>query len=81
MKSDELQLLKVALAWHGRKGRPLMDALGAEFGMHHKRIQFLLEKWGDKGWWECGVSERTGWLTDKGLAEAQKAVVVSGGVT
>lgn len=22
-----------------------------------------------RGWWDCGVTLRSGWLTDKGLAE------------
>lgn len=38
-------------------------------GMNHKRSDYLLRKWCHKGWWECGVSERSGWFTDKGRAK------------
>jgi hypothetical protein len=35
------------------------------FNIPHKRGYYLLEKWDDKGWWEYGVSLRTGWFTSK----------------
>lgn len=30
------------------------------------RFCAIVRKWIAKGWMECGVSERTGWLTPKG---------------
>ena len=46
---------------------PNADDIGIIFGMPLKRMHFLYEKWGRQGIWESGVSDRTGWLTDKGL--------------
>lgn len=41
--------------------------------MHPKRLNAILEKWYGKGWWEFGVSLRSGWLTADGqLALAQE---------
>lgn len=37
-----------------------------------KRIMRMLEKWVRKGWWDYGVSLRTGWLTDEGKAAAEE---------
>lgn len=31
-----------------------------------KRQYYLLDKWTDKGFWEFGVSMRSGWLTPEG---------------
>ncbi len=33
-----------------------------------KRAAWLFEKWSLKGWWDWGVSPRTGWLTEEGRA-------------
>ncbi len=72
MKPDERELLTKALFWHGNRNRPFMDAVGDALGMGGNRVHYLLDKWIDKGWWECGVSARTGWLTEKGLVEAER---------
>jgi hypothetical protein len=32
-----------------------------------KRQMYILKKWLDKNWWDCGVTIRSGWLTDEGL--------------
>lgn len=70
MKADEQQLLTVVREWHGRRDRPFITKIGAAIGIHEKRTGYLLNKWIDKGWLECGVSARTGWLTEKGLEAA-----------
>ena len=33
-----------------------------------ERFFFILQKWEERGWWEHGVSLRTGWLTVTGKA-------------
>jgi hypothetical protein len=45
---------------------PGMEAVEAEIarlGIHPKRAYGLIEKWTLRGWWEYGVSLRTGWFT------------------
>lgn len=43
--------------------------------MHHRRLYRVLEKWADRGWWEYGVSLRTGWLTRAGIAAFAQEIV------
>lgn len=40
-----------------------------------KQLMYYLEKWTKKGWWEYGVSLRTGWFTPEGIEELLKIVV------
>jgi hypothetical protein len=35
-----------------------------------KQTLAMLDKWDRKGWWTCGVSQITGWLTPKGREAA-----------
>lgn len=80
MKPDEYKLLTTLAAMQGtNRLRPrdndqhvFATTIGHELGIHPKRVCYLLEKWADKGWWECGVSLRTGWLTAKGLEVANR---------
>lgn len=39
-----------------------------------RRWLAVLVKWERKGWWECGVSLRTGWITDKGRTELVRQI-------
>lgn len=45
---------------------------GAGINIPEKRAEYLLEKWSRAGWWDYGVSARTGWLTDAGRAKAHE---------
>lgn len=40
--------------------------------MASKRNAYIIEKFSDWGWFESGVSTRTGWLTVDGIAAAEK---------
>ena len=70
-KPDEIAFLRAVYqerknGWTEKMG----DEIAAELGIAPKRAYFLLNKWSERhDWWEYGVSARTGWLTDKGLAE------------
>jgi hypothetical protein len=46
--------------------------IGMSLGMCEKRADYILEKWERKGWWDSGVTVRTGWLTPQGLEAALK---------
>jgi hypothetical protein len=70
MKDDERKLLAKVRAWHGNRDRPFVTDLGLLLGIPAKRTEYILGKWVDKGWLECGVSARTGRLTVKGLGAA-----------
>ncbi len=79
MKSDERAFLEALRAEHQhvpyrRVGTPVpADEIGEEVGLSAKRVDYLLEKWTQRGWWEYGVSARTGWFTPQGIAvEAAK---------
>lgn len=47
--------------------------LGRQLGIHDNRIEYLCNKWIDRGWAECGVSARTCWLTKAGVDHFVKA--------
>lgn len=66
MKPDERDLL-LAIARLGPHQFPF-NVMGS---MHPKRLEYILSKWENKGWFECGVSLRTGWLTDEGKRVAR----------
>lgn len=34
--------------------------------LHPKRAEYILAKWTERGWWDCGVSIMTGWVTEEG---------------
>lgn len=64
-KPDEIRLMNHVLAedreevlW---RSDMLLDTICA-------RWPAVLTKWTEKGWWDYGVSLRTGWITDKGRA-------------
>lgn len=47
------------------KGRGVFaDVVAERIGLNENRAYYLLEKWCRLGWWEFGVSLRSGWLTD-----------------
>lgn len=70
VKDDEAKLLEMLQEGAGdAPGGHLMprDA-AAELDIPERRAVYYCEKWWDRGWLECGVSSRTGWLTDEGKA-------------
>lgn len=40
------------------------DAVAERLDIDWARAEYLLEKWTKLGWWDWGVSLRSGWLTD-----------------
>jgi hypothetical protein len=68
MKLDEQKLLQ-ALAW--RCDRAFVTDYFDVIGMNHKRGLGILEKWTEKGWWDYGVSVRSGWITYEGICAAK----------
>lgn len=61
---NALRLLTGGEAHYGiaRSGR-FADEVARDLGIPEKRATFLLDKWSDRGWWDYGVSARTGWFT------------------
>lgn len=52
------------------KGRGVFaDVVAERIGIEWNRAEDLLEKWYRAGWWEFGVSMRSGWLTDEAPQE------------
>jgi len=52
------------------KGRGVFaDVVADRLGIEWNRAEYLLEKWTRAGWWEWGVSLRSGWLTDEAPQE------------
>lgn len=68
MKTDELQLLQAVA---DKPQGVFADGCFEPIGMHPKRGMYLLGKWASKGWWEYGVTLRSGWLTPEGIAAAK----------
>lgn len=77
MKPDERQLLRRLAELqpgYGKRRPPewaFATDVGVALGMAEKRAAYVLDKWAGKGWWEYGVSLRTGWLTPEGFAAAR----------
>lgn len=61
IRPDEEELRLVALTSSGRVWPGELAN-----SMHHRRLDAILQKWEGKGWWDCGVSTRSGWLTPEG---------------
>jgi len=47
-----------------------------DFYMHYKRAWYLLEKWGNKDWYDWDVTMDLGWITPKGVVKAKKLMGV-----
>jgi len=75
VKADEKALLigvaSIELDEQGKRKELPWD-VAPRLGIHPKRAQYLYQKWTDKGWFNYGVSARTGWLEPEGLAEAKR---------
>lgn len=75
MKPDEKALLAVMAATPSQAARGMefaTDLATRLLAMDEKRCLYLLGKWADKGWWEYGVSLRSGWMTPTGLAASKR---------
>lgn len=68
IKDDEKLLYNLIRECH-RRGHTSVKAMADSYfefiGMNYKRGYYLLRKWSDKGWWDYGVSLRTGWFTQE----------------
>jgi len=44
----------------------VVDAIGTahDLGIHYKRAEYLLNKWIDRGWLDCGISCARPWFTE-----------------
>jgi len=74
MVRDDEARLRLAVLANGGSAMHDTDPRWAwdRIGMHPKRATAMLDKWVGKGWWEYGVSLRTGWLTDAGRAAIKR---------
>lgn len=63
MKEDERKLASGILHC-----KTVMAARGVahELGIHTKRLNYILNKWSTKGWWEYGTAPVSGWITETG---------------
>lgn len=71
MKPDERALLT---AIYQQTERMMPHYHAERLGIPPNRAHYLYLKWTGKGWYEYGVSARSGWLTAKGL-EAVKQLI------
>lgn len=75
-KADEITFYAALRELHGgpfnAKSYPeFADAVGVFFGIHPARVHALLYKWARVGWWDYGVSVRSGWFTPEAPTELQ----------
>lgn len=65
-KPDEIKLYDLLRELHNHKPyqhtSEFAEVIGESIGIHWKRTHSLLYKWSDKGWWNYGVSVRTGFF-------------------
>lgn len=73
MKPDERDLLarlqeetRSAAANPSRRYTSAIE-IADTLGMNHKRAEYILHKWVERGWCNYGVSVRQAWLTESGL--------------
>lgn len=67
MKPDEREFLDALRKRGPNKVKPFAFEIAESLGMNYKRAQYLYLKWSERGWWDYGVSARTGWLTEAGM--------------
>ena len=65
IKPDDRAALEALAKAGPYQGGVAMRAL-CRAGTHPKRQHRLAEKWDDRGWWDCGMTLRSGWLTPEG---------------
>lgn len=72
MKADERALLLAVFAESETKPPHRKHAryIAAGLGIHHKRADYLFEKWTGNGWYDYGVCVDLGWLTAAGKEAA-----------
>lgn len=63
MKPDERAMMEIAVATGAYR-----DGAGDVVELT-KRQSYILSKWVARGWWDCGVSLRSGWVTDRAAME------------
>ena len=72
IKADEVLFLKTLASERPRQTKgPFATDIGVRLGIPVKRAEYLLKKWSRRGWWNCGVSLRSGWLEAPGLEVAR----------
>ena len=64
VKPDEIEFIK--------RVRATERIPSSEWDSLTKKQYYWLDKWTDKGFWEYGVSLRSGWLTAEGKNEFSK---------
>ncbi len=67
MRADEREML-LYIYEHGEHRHGVL----IDYPMNEKRKEYLCEKWVGKGWYDYGVTARSGWLTAEGKEAAQK---------
>ncbi len=65
MKADEAELVKALQNTPPNVALAPFEA-GQMLGIPEKRLMYIFKKWTGRGWFESGVSTRTGWLTRAG---------------
>lgn len=65
IKPGEVEFTAFVLAHGGKIPSDLWKGI-------KKQEYSYLSKWSRKGWWDYGVSLRSGWLTDEGREALQK---------
>jgi hypothetical protein len=66
MKPDERDLLLAV--FRGDFAR----YAGVALGIPAKRVEYLCQKWTDRGWYDYGIAVDTGWLTTAGRQEVAR---------
>ena len=80
MKEQERVFLRAVLdahegPYHKNREAPFADEIAASLGFNSKWAMNKVDKWCDRGWWNCGVSLRSGWFEPEGFAAATAAVM------
>lgn len=63
-KNDETEL------WMAVRAGEKMRTAAPRLGIPLRRMEYLANKWSDKGWYEWGTVCDLGWLTPEGQSDA-----------
>ena len=73
MKDDEKQYF--IQLYNLRNNRELLRALCILYYSESKRFRYILEKWSNLGFWESGVTVRSGWFVEDKIPDRYLVLV------
>ena len=68
-KADEIAFYDAVRRARAQNDSSFVDAIAVQHGFNEKQAMAWVDKWDRKGWWDYGVSLRSGWFTPEAPTE------------